>query len=94
MFDHQYSKPYKKYEHHLFSSIPFSFLLFLSVLCALCGSFKKISLTNLLTLIIMSNLFETWSFGFEITIHSRGWQIPESVEQSQSKIQNPKSQIA
>jgi hypothetical protein len=37
---------------------------------------------------------ETWSFGFEIMIHSRGWQISESLEQSQSKIQNPKSKIA
>jgi hypothetical protein len=37
-------------EHYLFYSIPFSFLLFLSVKSALCGSLKKISVTNPLTL--------------------------------------------
>lgn len=37
-------------EHYLFSSIPFFFLLFLSVKSALCGSLKKIFVTNPLTL--------------------------------------------
>ncbi len=38
----------------------------------------------------MSYLFESWSFGFEMTSNSRGWQISEYLEQSQSKIQNLK----
>ncbi len=74
-------------------------LLFLSLLFSLSVSSapsavhkKKISHKSIN--IIRSNLFETWSFGFEIIIHSRGWKIPESLEQSQSKIQNPKSKIA